>query len=325
MRGIIGLALCGLLTAGSAQAADCGLKQIDSIPVTVTPPRIYLPLTLAGQEKKFAFQLESSTNEISEDVSGALDFYQRSIDPHVTITRNGRRLTHIAVSGPFQLGKIAGKDMEFLVMPRGTYPADLDGIIGTHSFQSMDFELDLAGGKLNLFMPDHCPGNVVYWTKGGFGQLPFVIETGADYMRVPMTLDGKEVRVALQTSGRSTMGMNTMRRLFGIDETSPDMTLVDTSPNGRKMYRYAFKSLAADALTISNPAIFVFGEPPRPECDKGHIVYPEHPPMHSTEQPAYVRCFGGADVFLGMSVLSKLHLYFSSKEQLLYLTPAAAH
>jgi hypothetical protein len=325
MRAIAGLALCGLLMTGAAQAADCSLKQIDSIPITVRPPRIMVPLTLDGQEKRFALQLESSTNEIAEDVSGAMDFYVRSIDPHVTITRNGVRLTHIAVSGPFQLGKITGKGMEFLVMPRGTYPGNLDGIIGTHAFQSMDYEIDLSAGKLNLFMPDHCPGNVVYWTKSGFGQLPFVIETGADYMRVPMTLDGKAVRVALQSSGRSTMGMNTMRRLFGIDETSPDMTLVDTLPNGLKIYRYPFKSLAADALTIANPAIFVRGEAPRPECDKGHIVYPEHPPMHSTEQPLYVRCFGGADLFLGMSVLSKLHLYFSSKEQVLYLTSADAH
>ena len=119
--------------------------------------------------------------------------------------------------------------------------------------------------------------------------------------------------------------MNTMRRVFGIDETSPGLTLAETQPNGRKIYRYASKSLTADALTILNPAIYVYDEPPGPQCDKGHIVYPEHTPMHSTYQGSYVRCFGGADIFLGMSVLSKLHLYFANKEKIMYLTGAGAH
>ena len=76
--------------------------------------------------------------------------------------------------------------MEFLVLPKAANPEGLDGIIGIHAFQSMDFELDFSAGKLNLFMPDYCPGNVVYWTRSGFGQLPFRIETSSDHMRVPM-------------------------------------------------------------------------------------------------------------------------------------------
>ena len=46
--------------------------------------------------------------------------------------------------------------------------------------------------------------------------------------------------------------------------------------------------------------------------------------MHSTDQPRLARCFGGNDAMLGLSVLSKLHLYVSNKEKMLYLTGADA-
>jgi hypothetical protein len=37
----------------------------------------------------------------------------------------------------------------------------------------------------------------------------------------------------------------------------------------------------------------------------------------------YVTCLG-TDIHVGLSVLSKLHVYFSSREKLIYVTPAGA-
>ena len=77
---------------------------------------------------------------------------------------------------------------------------------------------------------------------------------------------------------------------------------------------------------MTNPDILVFDEPPKPGCsDKAHFTFPEPSELHSTAQPRLTRCFGGDDAVLGLSVLSKLHIYVSGEENMLYLTDAKAN
>ena len=73
---------------------------------------------------------------------------------------------------------------------------------------------------------------------------------------------------------------------------------------------------------MNNPDILVFDEAPKPECKQAvHFTNPETA-VHSTEQPRLTRNFGCTDAVLGLSVLSKLHLYVSRKENLLYISAA---
>jgi hypothetical protein len=81
----------------------------------------------------------------------------------------------------------------------------------------------------------------------------------------------------------------------------------------------------ADGLTVGNPNILVRGEPVGEECD-GHMR-----PRDITAQghvsgavTLMVTCYGGTDIQLGLSVLSKLRIYMSSQEKLIYLTGAGA-
>jgi hypothetical protein len=93
---------------------------------------------------------------------------------------------------------------------------------------------------------------------------------------------------------------------------------------GHKTYRFAFKTLTADGLTVNNPDIVVFDEPPKPECKEApHFTDPQTT-VHSTEQPRLTRNFGCTDAVLGLSVLSKLRIYVSRKENLLYVSAAGA-
>jgi hypothetical protein len=224
------------------------------------------------------------------------------------------------------LGREVLSNMEFLMLKPGTYGGGVVGDFGTQLFKRVDFELDLAGGKLNLFSPERCPGHAVYWTKTAFAELPLKRTPELDYIRAELMLDGHPVMVAFSTVGRSRIGMNAMRRIFGVDETSPDLVAMHEDLLGRKFYRYPFKALTADALTVTNPDIVVFDEEPRPGCnDKLHFKFPEpSEQMHSTLQPRLARCFGGDDAVIGLSVLKKLHLFVSAKENVMYLTSADA-
>lgn len=314
-----------LLGAGAAQAQDCGLKEYVSLPLEVYPDHLLLPVTLGDTPKKMVLRLQDAANGMDADAVTALDLRTTSIPPNITFHRDGREVTRIAHVPELHLGSQVVKGAEFLVLRAGAYGGEVAGDIGTNMFQKADYELDIAGGKFNLFSADHCPGKTVYWTKTGFTQLPLKPAQEVGYIRTEMMLDDHPVTVALSTLGRSRIGMNAMRRLFNVDETSPDLVVVDQDLLGRKTYRYTFKTLTAGGLTITNPAILVHDEEPRPGCnDKLHFAYPDHDPLHSTEQPRLARCFGGDDVVLGLSVLSKLHLYVSNKEKLLYLTGAGA-
>src|SRR6266404_755701 len=300
------------LGAGAARAQDCGLKRYDSLQMEVYPDHLLLPVTFGTVPKKMLFRLEDAASAIAADSAKELDMRITSTPPNVRFHRDGQEITQIAHAREFHLGRLPLNNMEFLVFKPLRPSEAVVGDIGTRLFEKMDMELDIAGGKLNLFSSDHCPGQTVYWTKTGFAQVPLKSSNDIGYIRAEVMLDDKPITVALSTVGRSRIGMNAMRRLFNVNETSPDLVVVDQDLLGHKLYRYAFKTLTANGLTITNPNILVYDEEPRPECkDRTHFEFPDPEPLHSTDQARLTRCFGGDDAVLGLSVLSKLHLYVS--------------
>jgi len=327
MRGfavVVLLAVCAF-SVDNAEAQDCQLKQYDSLPLSIVNERVLIPVKVGDVQKDFALQFGNALNGMSEATVKEFGLSKRTIDTNLNVVRDQVKITYLTRAPQFQLGRIPLKNVEFIVLPSALDRDGIAGDIGLRLLSKADIELDFAGKKFNLFSQDHCPGKVVYWTKSGYAQVPFVVqETG--YVRPIMQLDGQPVRVSFEPNEKSIIGMNAMRRIFGMDENAPGMKLVGQDEQGRKVYSYPFKGLAADGLTVTNPLIRVVEEAPRPDCT-GHqtLQFPEHPPLHSTEQPRLATCMGGLDVVLGYSVLSKLHMYFSIKEKLLYLTGADAH
>lgn len=318
----------GAVRASAAEAPNCTLKQFDSLPLEVYPDHLLLPVTFGTTPEKLVFRMEDAGSGLNTDVAKAMDVYVTSIPPNVTVRRDGEDVTRIAHVKDFHIGHQTIQEMEFLMIKPGHYTNGVVGDFGTRLFEKVDFELDLAAGKLNLFSTDRCPGMAVYWTKTGFAKLPLKRsgpkETG--FIRTEVMLDGKPLTVAFSTQGRSRIGMNAMRRIFDVDQTSQDLVPINEDLLGHKIYRYPFKELTADGLTVTHPDIIVYDEEPRPECnDRLHFKMPDpEETVHSTMQPRLARCFGGDDAVLGLSVLKKLHLFVSAKENMIYLTGADA-
>jgi hypothetical protein len=314
------------LGASAAWADDCTLKQFGSVPMEVYPDHLLLPVTFGTTPGKLVFRMDDAASGINSDFAQKQDLYVTSMPPNVHFHRDGEEIRRIARVPELHLGQQTLADMEFLMLRPGRYSGEVVGDLGTHLFKSVDFELDMAGRKLNMFSNDHCPGKAVYWTQTGFAKLPLKPAEGLDFIRAQLMLDEHPVMVAFSTVGRSRIGMNAMRAFFNVDETSPDLVAVSQDLLGHKLYKYPFKALTADGLTITNPDILVYDEQPKPECsDKLHFTFPDPlQQMHSTDQARLTRCFGGDDVVLGLSVLKKLRLYVSSKENVIYLTSAEA-
>jgi hypothetical protein len=310
------------LTAAAAGAQDCHLQQYASISFTRTEHGLVLPVKIGDTKRDLVFDLGDASNALNSTTAHDLGLRITTLASNVHVHR-GRTDIHYTTRAPRVIIDGNGFDnVDFLVLPVGA-EGDAPGAIGTRLLEHADIELDMAGGKLNLFSDSHCPGQAVYWTSTGFVKVPLEIDEH-DYIRLTLQLDGKPVNFALNTEGGSVIGMNAMRRIFSLDASSPGMTLDHTAPNGVKYYRYTFQKLETDGLAINHPAILVRDEPDRPGCITGQHLIPtmgqaQIDALHSTS------CYGQADGTLGLSVLSKLHLYVSKKEKLLYVTGAGAH
>jgi hypothetical protein len=325
MMAAVVLALGTVTAQAQDKPQNCTLRQIESIPMEVYPDHLLLPVTFDTTPEKLVFLMQNAGSAISGDIADKLKLHMTSMPPNVHIKRNGEDLTRIAHVRDMHLGRLTINNMEFLRLRSGSYGGEVAGDLGTQMFDQVDLELDIAGGKFNLFSSDHCPHNVVYWTKN-YAELPLKHERGFSFLRADVSLDGRPLTVSFSTEGRSRIGMDAMRRLFNIDETSPQLVAIGQDLLGHKTYRFPFKSLTAAGLTVSNPDIVVYDEPPRPECKTGfHYTDPDpEERMHSTAQPRLTENFGCNDAVLGLSVLSKLRIYVSRQENLLYISAAGA-
>jgi hypothetical protein len=327
MRKWIAAAGTLLLSMAAAQAQSpaptCVLKQIQSIPMEVYPDHLVLPVTFGTTPGKLVLLMQVAASGIDGALAEKLDLHITSMPSNVRITRLGQEVKRIAHVREMHLGQLTIGDMEFMVMKPGTYGSDLAGDLGTQMFQKVDVELDIAGKKFNLFSSDHCPGKAVYWTKD-YAQLPLKKEKNLIYVRADMTLDGRPLTVSFSTEGPSRIGMDAMRRLFDIDETSPQLTAVGQDLLGNKTYRFAFKSLTAEGLTVSNPDILVYDEPPRPQCKTTTHFGDSGDRSRSPLLSDVIVNYGCNDAVLGLSVLSKLRIYVSRQENLLYISAAGA-
>jgi hypothetical protein len=214
------------------------------------------------------------------------------------------------------MGRVTYRNASFTLLSRGgyTFPASFAGRpiiggLGMDVLSTVDFELDIAHGKLNLFSQDHCPGRVVYWggtvaslplKRGDFGELYF-----------PIQLDGKTLEAVLfPASSHSALRTDVAQKIYGFDEHSAGNKAI-TEPDGRTT-TYRLMNVATPAFEVRNASVEL-----RPQNDKYCVVA-----HHGSDGAGYDGCRGAHPLLLGIGVLSKLRIYVATKERMLYLSPA---
>ena len=316
---------CAAIFATPAAAAECGpLQIISSLPMTPLGPGnvVTVPVTVSDHSMPFLVdtgslntivtrrtvrELNLSPVKVSAGMAGALVGVSGAYSDEVV------RLPSIIVGRLRQQGGYAaiepGTDD-----PNDTTPAPFGGILGSQWFEKYDAELDFGGNKLNLISQTHCEGKVVYWPAPAIAVVPFTHDP-AGHITFPMTLDGKRVRAILDTGAtRTNLNLNVARRTFRIDTSAPDVEKVGDlkeSSFTADVYQKRFKELAVDGVIVTNPMI---------------TLLPDM--MNVTSEPRRTGSLireadlGLPQLILGMSVLSKLHVYIASKELKLYITAA---
>jgi predicted aspartyl protease len=283
-------------------APACNLVRITTLDMTTFPGgSIAVPAMVDDRP----IMLEIDTGDIHTIISNTVadDLHlSRDISASTYEMVGGVQIYQIAYSHSFQLGTLKTGRVGLLVAPSDALEMDSDGLLGPDVMSNYDVEIDYAHAKFSLFSQDHCPGEVVYWTKDAYAQIPMHVDASW-HITMNVTLDGKTLNAAIDTGAeRSTMSLDVAKELFGIDDKNPAMTKRDNvSVNGTApttIYRYPFGSLMLEGIAVRHPDIDIM---PGAALGKG---YPQ--------------------LIVGASILRQLHLYIAYKEQVLYATPAEA-
>lgn len=300
MRGVRAAAMAALAAMGipamaeqgaPAPPASCRLVRLASLDMDMDATgRITVPIGLNGVEKRMMLDTGASDSILAREVVDELKLKtKKSSDGSYIMGFGGRTSDQVVVISEFRIGALKGENFRLWVMNESYGSA---GLLGPDILQSYDLDFDFANAKLNLVFANHCPGKVVYWTKGDYGAFPFVLK--GNNIKVQVVLDGKPVNAILDTGAVDTV-MSLERAASAFDLKKALL---------KKSRHYPFTSLSFGAISVGRPAIELVPD------SESHLMGKET---------------DADQMIVGMGVLRRLHLYISFKEHMIYLTPATQY
>lgn len=280
------------------------LKRVASLDITTeSDGRATVPVGLNGQIVHLIVDTGSPDSVVANTVTDQLQLARHALPDGIYFqSYGGFVLTQFVSVDKLTLNGRALPPWRFVAAPDAMFPHDAKGLIGGDFLSAVDVDLDFGHGKVGFISPDHCPGKVIYWTRGDYAEVP-MWQDDDRHIYVDVTLDGHEVEATIDTgSARSATTMRTARQHFDISEDDPALKPADRaeSKDGDKprALTYPFSSLTFGGVTVENPQIEIL--PTR-------NVAPWAPKL-----------------LIGMNVLRQLHVYIAYREKKLYLTLADA-
>ncbi len=274
------------------------MTRFSSLPMsTLSDGRIALPVAVDGHNASFLVDTGGISATMSRSLANEIG---KEPKPYVRglIGVGGAVMSNTIRADDFALGGMHGKDILVFIDER-IGGAGMDGTLAPEMMRRFDLDFDFRRGTVNFFSQDHCPGKVVYWTKGGAIVIPMEVQANGKIL-IPVTVDGTKIMATLDTgSVTSFISLGRAGRL-GVKPDSKDLKVkrVYGYKDRYKEYDYPFKTLSLDGLTVNNPQITIM----------------------SNEMLAGME----NNLVLGISFLRQLHLYVAYKEEKLYITPADA-
>ena len=295
----LGVLACG---AGPAWAArSCGLELVASLDLDPAelPGRAMISALLEDTPQQMIIDTGAVQTAITEKIAAQFKLRRSSISQRYRMEDYyGQRIEQVAIIPSLQTGNLRATDVHAFIFPR-ELSSHAAGVIGPDMLSHYEVELDFAAKKLNLFSQDHCPGQVVYWTRDPVAAVPIRIDDFG-HIDLDVTLDGKTIPAHLDTGAPlSSMKLHNADSDFGLKPDSPGMQKREM-PAGT-IYFYQFKSLGVGGVTITNPTIYMSG---------------------GTEKLGEQT---KRDFLLGLRELEQLHVFISYKEKMLYASAPDAH
>jgi hypothetical protein len=337
--------LLSLAWPGGAFADTCSLRLLNSVPLTVSDNVASVPASVGTKEKQFQIDTAAPDNQMGKDAMtdfglAAIDFGPPQNDSGPGSYTTGQmagtnidgtqigRIMYGSIGGatsgnaiaiynargtmfhswanaePFTLGSMRTDHLQFVVTDLPNPGSG--GILGADFFQKYDIDLDFRAHRFNMFAPDHCEGQVLYWRAPGVAKLPFRYEGGRIIVRV--SVDGREMDAAINTgSARSEMQFDDADSLFYRGPNYPGVVLADDG-----LYTYDFGVLSFGGVAIYNPHLVLTHS----VSFRGTSSGPQTGTLlrnidHTSTQP---------EMMIGTDLLKLLHIYIAFKERMIYVT-----
>jgi predicted aspartyl protease len=300
-------------TTSVSVAGECQLKQFASIPAAFTANgRIIVDVSLDNTPAKMLIDTGAGINMLGQafvEERGLKVVESRGGVYGLT----GKELHQMTRVSELRLGNAVARNPVFVVGALGSEGSNGGpvGIFGADYLAQYDVEIDPTGGFVKLFSPDHCPGNVVYWTNEYF-RLPAHL-TADHHLEAQIMVDGQELKAMIDTGApMTTMRLATARDVFGIESVSPGGRAPGqiSGVDGVKIeaFRHKFQSLTFGDITLHDTQMMIA------DIDAGKGAY-----------DFGTRVMGNhtqADVIIGMSLLRQLHIFIAYSEPAIYFTVA---
>jgi predicted aspartyl protease len=303
---LVALVVVSLLASRPADAANsCRLVRVTSVDLgTDESGGVYVPMTIAGQNVNLLIDTGGILSMLTESEIKVLGLPKQILPPETRMSMfGGTKIDHFTWAYGVVLGGLKSNQLHFLIMPDGDLPSQMGGTLAPDIMSAYDVEFDFANAKFGLFRQDHCPGEVVYWTRSDSVRIPFEVDR-MGHINFPVQVDGQKIPATLDTgSSRSIASFEEVKSDFKIDEKTPDMKLVSDAGEKRHTYHYPFKTLTFGGVTVNNPDLLLV-----PNDDSRMMGWTGDPKM-----------------IIGMGILRQLHLYVAYGERALYVPPASAH
>ncbi|MBU6297385.1 MAG: aspartyl protease family protein [Alphaproteobacteria bacterium] len=284
---------------------DCRLQLAASLPMTMDRTgRMSIPAAVGGHPLQLMIDTRTPGSVLTRSAADAL-----GLRPHLVTAPGigfrmygGERLVRFVRVKDFALGEMKDSKAQFLVMTN-PLPPGIDGLIGWDFLSQFDVDFDFANAKLNFFMPHRCEGRAVYWTQNesAIAKIPFELnEQENPHIVIPVEIDGHGVKAIVDTSAsRSALDLGIALDTFGLDTASAGMRRIGNPSDPAPSYRYPFRTLTFEGVTVSNPDIVLV------PVEKSH--------------------FDSRRLLLGIGILRQLHFYIAYQERNIYVTAAGAH
>jgi predicted aspartyl protease len=306
MRKIIGaivaaLALLALQVwpASADEAKTCHLYRLAQFDMsTDVSGRVSVPMTINGKTVSLLIDTGGSISTLSQLTASFLGVDVRVSRGFREQYYGGEVMDRYTIVHDAEFGGIKGPELAFFIMSNRRVSADEDGTLSPDIMRQFDVDFDFANAQFNLFSPDHCEGQVVYWTQGPYAAIQ--VESDRDHhLRVPLQIDGQRITADIDTGATESVGsLDDIEDDFSLRPDNPALKLLPNEDEHSHRYRYPFKVLSFGGVAVYNPSITLY---PDSESKTRHKF------------------------LIGMNVLRHLHMYIAYREQVLYVTPATAH
>jgi Aspartyl protease len=326
-HGKVGLCACALLLATVAAAQnskpDCRLEPLASTQIGVGEP-VLIPIQYRGQSLWMALDLGSPFSLVWPSAVEPLHLHTQTLDTRpgeFLLAVEGQHVTTTVAVDSLAIGSYRISRRDFFVDPRShsieKAPAEtVLGSLGMRELWPVDFELDLAHRRFNLYSPDRCPKAVAN-TWGRVSQIPLELNEFGNVL-FPVELNGSKVVASISTTNAdTTMSTDVSRQIFGFDERSPQVQLQMDAQGHSHGY---FRSMALTSGDLQFPSLPVRLTPAHRDCTLASSgIFGDVAEFKGRGDHL---CFGTYPLVLGRSAIEHMRLYFATRDKMLYFAPA---